>query len=194
MTLSHMSNCYTGPVSVSLPTTSYAVLGLLSAGESLSGYELRKRSVFYWRPAQSQIYSELRRLEKLGFVKSKKVPQTGKPDKRMYDITKAGIQEIKRWLHEDPVEPAVVRHPLALRLYFGSLSTPKRLEEMLEGFISQTKATLAELAIVQEFSENTLGHNYEAIVADWHYKHHQAELEAAQAALKRVLEQASSDT
>lgn len=173
-------------MSKSLPTTSYAVLGLLSFGEPLSGYEIRKRSVFYWSPAQSQIYSELRRLEKLGYVTSEKVPQEGKPDKRMYTVLGAGLAELERWLAEDPVEPATIRHPLALRLYFGHLTTPERLEEMLNDFIKETEKALGELAVVQEFTENMPGHEHRAMVAEWSYAYHQAELDAARQALERV--------
>ena len=55
-----------------LPTTAYAVLGLVSFGET-SGYDLKQfadRSInyFFWSPATSQIYAELRRLKSLGYV------------------------------------------------------------------------------------------------------------------------------
>jgi len=56
-----------------LPTTAWAVLGLLSFGRELSGYELRKWAdasirFFYGSPAMSQIYRELRRLEAVGIL------------------------------------------------------------------------------------------------------------------------------
>ena len=52
---------------VYLPTTSYVILGLLTLRE-MSGYDLKQlinKSIthFYWSPAKSQIYGELRRLE-----------------------------------------------------------------------------------------------------------------------------------
>ena len=52
-----------------LPSTSYAVLGLLSGGRELSGYDLRKWAAnslqfFYWSPSLSHIYTELRRLDR----------------------------------------------------------------------------------------------------------------------------------
>ena len=47
--------------------TAYALLGLLTFGDELTGYELKQRADntlrFYWvAPAMSQIYSELARL------------------------------------------------------------------------------------------------------------------------------------
>ena len=59
----------------SLPATAWAVLGLLSFGRDLTGYDLKKWAdsslrFFYWSPAISQIYGELRRLESLGYVET----------------------------------------------------------------------------------------------------------------------------
>jgi len=45
-----------------VPATGYAVLGLLSFGEALSGYDLKQWAdhslrYFFWSPAQSAIYT-----------------------------------------------------------------------------------------------------------------------------------------
>jgi PadR family transcriptional regulator AphA len=52
-----------------LSMTSYGVLGLLTFG-AMSGYDLTKqaeRSIgYFWTPAKSQVYSELRRLAEMG--------------------------------------------------------------------------------------------------------------------------------
>ena len=58
-----------------LPVTAYALLGLLSFGDSLTGYELKQRADrtlrFYWvSPAMSQVYSELDRLHEHGLVRA----------------------------------------------------------------------------------------------------------------------------
>ena len=62
-------------MSQDLPTssrvTAYALLGLLTFGDELTGYELKQRADktlrFYWvAPAMSQIYSELARLTEHG--------------------------------------------------------------------------------------------------------------------------------
>ena len=95
MTTSHITNSHresTG--SHFLPGSAYAVLGLLSFGAELSGYELRQLALnslrfFYWTPAQSQIYRELRRLSGLGYVTGREVRQDGRPDKVAYSITES---------------------------------------------------------------------------------------------------------
>ena len=61
-------------MSQDIPVTGYAILGLLTFGDELTGYEIKQRADitlrFYWvSPAMSQIYTELRRLltERLGY-------------------------------------------------------------------------------------------------------------------------------
>ena len=60
-------------MSQDLPVTSYALLGLLTFGDALTGYELKQRADatlrFYWvSPAMSQVYCELARLTDAGLV------------------------------------------------------------------------------------------------------------------------------
>jgi DNA-binding PadR family transcriptional regulator len=77
-----------------LPATSYAILGLLTFGQELSGYDLGKvveQSIgFFWTPAKSQVYGELRRLVAVGYATGREVEQSGRPDKRLYAITPDG--------------------------------------------------------------------------------------------------------
>ena len=63
-------------MSQDLPTTSYALLGLLTFGDDLTGYELKQRADstlrFYWvSPAMSQVYTELSRLAEHGLVRAR---------------------------------------------------------------------------------------------------------------------------
>ena len=177
---------------IKLSSTSYAVLGLLSFGQELSGYEIRKWAeglrFIYWSPAQSQIYSELRKLSKLGHVNALEVKQEGKPDKRMYCITEEGHRELERWFNREPLEPTVVKHSLLLRLFFGHMADEKRLEQLLEYFISETQNQLAEIAVVQEFTEHDERSAYPALVAEWGYSYYQNELSIAQKMLEHLKE------
>ncbi|MGW7414264.1 PadR family transcriptional regulator [Streptomyces sp. NPDC054863] len=120
-----------------LPATSWAVLGLLSFGQELSGYDLKKWSdrslrFFYWSPSFSQIYSELKRLEKAGYASSRLVAQeTGTRDKRVYRITGSGMDAVRRWAREAPVDPPVLKHGPMLRLWLGHLLAPEQMREVL---------------------------------------------------------------
>ncbi|MEV6579478.1 PadR family transcriptional regulator [Streptomyces sp. NPDC051582] len=120
-----------------LPATGWAVLGLLSFGEELSGYDLKKWSdrslrFFYWSPSFSQIYSELKRLEKAGYASSRLVAQeTGARDKRVYRITEEGMAAVRAWARGTPVDPPVLKHGPMLRLWLGHLLEPGQMRELL---------------------------------------------------------------
>jgi DNA-binding PadR family transcriptional regulator len=78
-----------------IPATAWAVLGILSFGRELTGYDIKNWSdailhFFYWSPATSQIYTELRRLEDLGLVRSRTVARDEVRDKTLYAITPIG--------------------------------------------------------------------------------------------------------
>ncbi|RAG87169.1 PadR family transcriptional regulator [Streptacidiphilus pinicola] len=121
-----------------LPVTSWAVLGLLSFGAELSGYDLKKWAdaslrYFYWSPSFSQIYGELRRLEAAGCATSRLVrPEAGARPKRLYRITDAGLEAVRTWAREAPVDAPMLKHPPLLRLWLGHLTGPDRLRETLD--------------------------------------------------------------
>jgi DNA-binding PadR family transcriptional regulator len=173
-----------------LPNTSYAILGILSFGQELSGYEIRKWAqnlrFFYWSPAQSQVYSELQRLEEHGFVVSREVKQEEKPDKRLYQITQQGAAELRRWLEEESAETTVIKHSVALRLFFGHVTTPAILIDMLKKYAEELNAMLGQLGVVQEFMENEPGFAYPALVAEWSHHYYAAELVMVQQLVEQL--------
>ncbi|WP_405565216.1 helix-turn-helix transcriptional regulator [Streptomyces sp. NBC_01180] len=113
------------------------MLGLLSFGEELSGYDLKKWSdwslrFFYWSPSFSQIYGELKRLEKVGYVTSRMVAQeTGNREKRIYAITPEGMDAVQTWAREAPVEPPVLKHGVMLRIWLGHLLETQQMRDVL---------------------------------------------------------------
>jgi len=140
----------------SIPTNAYAVLGLISFGES-SGYDLKRLAdhsihFFYWSPAPSQVYSELRRLESLGYVTERRVQQETRPDKRLYHITPSGRDELQRWLDESEVVPDVLKNVFLLKLFFGGGTSPEVLIGQLEARFNQMEERLLQ---------------YEEIENDW---------------------------
>lgn len=88
----------------------YGLLGLLSKWDA-SGYDLKKEfddfmSIF-WHSHLSQIYPELNKLEKEQLITSTLVTQLGKPDKKIYSITKKGQAELINWLLSPPEKPKI---------------------------------------------------------------------------------------
>lgn len=106
-------------VTSKLSTLSYAILGLV-ARRRMTGYDIarfmRVPVGFFWQARHGQIYPELARLERLGLVLHRVVPQTQRPDKKVYAITAKGRRELKRWLLE-PVELQPRGDPLVLKAY-----------------------------------------------------------------------------
>jgi DNA-binding PadR family transcriptional regulator len=86
-----------------LPVTTFAVLGQV-ADAPTSGYDIKARleagAAQFWHASYSQIYAELRRLERLGYVTEERVLQEGRPNKRVYTITDAGRGALRDWLAE----------------------------------------------------------------------------------------------
>jgi DNA-binding PadR family transcriptional regulator len=91
-----------------LPTTEYAILGLVAHRES-SGYDLAQAAArgigYIWAPSRSQIYKVLRRLEERGLVARREVAQRGKPDKALYRVTAGGRKALVEWIEDVADEP-----------------------------------------------------------------------------------------
>lgn len=125
------------PGKPTLAATSWALLGMLSYDNELSGYDIRKwiewsMRFFYGSPAYSQIYTELKKLEQLGLVTSRVEASSGARSRRMYKITEEGLAAVTKWVNEAPVEPPSLKHNPMLRVTFGHLTTPGRLRELLQ--------------------------------------------------------------
>ena len=109
----------------------HALLALLDAG-AMTGYELAKQfdvSVAYlWHAPHSQIYPELRRMEGAGWITAESLPRGERGTKRAYSLTRAGAQELVRWV-VDQETPPPVRDPAYLKAtYFeyGSFDDARR--------------------------------------------------------------------
>lgn len=168
-----------------LPATAYAVLGLLSFGRELTGYDVRKWSqnmrFFYWSPAQSQVYSELRRLLSHGYISERLEPQPGPQTKRYYRITDAGVDALRTWLGRDEVDPPVIKHNVMLRLFFGHQAEPDDLRRTLRGYLRWLREQGADLRQVEQGLLPTF--TYPHLVAVWGEAFYQAEAAAVEAVL-----------
>lgn len=98
----------------------HGILGLISNGDK-TGYEImtvfRDSLNHFWTAQTSQIYRELRTMEKSGWISQTHVAQAGKPDKHVFSITPAGHEELLRWLRQDHL-PAGYRNPFLLKTFF----------------------------------------------------------------------------
>ncbi|GHB45506.1 hypothetical protein GCM10010377_40370 [Streptomyces viridiviolaceus] len=181
----------------SLPATSWAVLGLLSFGEELSGYDLKKWSdwslrFFYWSPSFSQIYGELKRLERVGYVSSRMVAQeTGSRDKRVYRMTDEGLAAVRTWAREAPVEPPVLKHGVMLRLWLGHLLEPEQMRDVLGRHREYAERMRRRAAADAEGSRDKEEWAYPALTLKWAERYYASERDLADAMLADIEQLAS---
>jgi DNA-binding PadR family transcriptional regulator len=99
------------------------------AEKSASGYDLARRfdaSIgHFWKASHQQIYKVLGRMEADGWVASRAVAQEGRPDKKVYEITDLGREELTNWVAEpSPSEPLRSEFAVKLRaLHFADPQT-----------------------------------------------------------------------
>lgn len=165
-----------------LAATSWALLGLLSYEHELSGYDIRKWTdwsmrFFYGSPAYSQIYSELKKLEKLGLLTSR-VENNGTRARRLYKITQSGLDAATRWAREAPLEPPSLKHPAVLRIALGHLSDPTALKELLQEHVAYVDQMQRDAATEARWAAAEPTWAYAKIALDWadHYYTSEREL------------------
>ncbi len=178
-------------MSQDLPVTAYAILGLLTFGDELTGYEIKRRADmtlrFYWvSPATSQIYTELRRLAENDLVRADARPDGGR-EVTSYAITDAGQAALRTWMEETPAGFPVLKHPVLLRLLVGHASDPARTRQMLHDYLAELDRALTDLTEVREglrgVDRDGQPFRYPAMVADWGLDYFAAEAAHTQRAL-----------
>lgn len=173
-----------------LPVTSFALLGLLTFGDELTGYELKRRADmtlrFYWvAPAMSQIYTEVARLTDLGLLAA-----TADAGSTRYRITEAGQAALREWLTTTPAGFPLLKHPVALRLLIAHASTPEQTQAMLEEYVEQVTAARADLVVVRESLRGAdapgAAFRNPALVAEWGLAYFDSERDIALRMLKEL--------
>ena len=128
------------------------LLGLLTVAP-MSGYDLgqsiRTSVGFFWNESYGQIYPNLKTLAAGGLVTSKTERQKGKPDRRIYSITKKGTGA-----PDGLAEPLsrrsrrFARNELLLKLFFGAQLPAEILISYVEEMVERER-----LHCVQRFTE-----------------------------------------
>jgi DNA-binding PadR family transcriptional regulator len=171
-----------GPAPDAPTQTGYTLLGLLSFGRELSGYELKRFADelrFFWSaPAMSQVYREVERLSAAGLVTQRRVVRDGTRSTKVYRLTAAGDAAVRAWLASEP-EPPILRHPVALRVFFGHLLAPEDLRAAIEAHRAWCDRMLAELGAVRSGLGDDERFRYPALVAEWGLGYFRGERAAA---------------
>jgi DNA-binding PadR family transcriptional regulator len=133
------------------------LLGLLDA-EPRYGYELK--AVFEqflggtWPLNIGQIYSSLSKLEEEGLVSSQTVPQDDAPDRKVYEVTKLGRQELASWANTINDEPVKLRDELFLKVAVLSLKDGRGARDLIHRQRVAHLGRLADLGSLQDDPEN----------------------------------------
>lgn len=102
------------------------MLGMLR--HPASGYDLRRAfddgPRQFWVAELSQIYPTLQRMEKVGWLASRREPSARGPARRIYRRTAAGTRELRAWLRS---QPDIGRERLA---YVGQIAFMGELRDL----------------------------------------------------------------
>jgi len=107
----------------------HAILGFLRYGPR-TGYDLKK--VFdvsvrhFWPAQQSQIYQSLG------------IPQTDRPNRKLFHITQEGQAELHRWLTAPQAEKSI-RSQLLIQIFFAGGLTDEEILVILESKVDEVR-------------------------------------------------------
>ncbi|WP_101786693.1 PadR family transcriptional regulator [Nonomuraea indica] len=123
----------------------HAVLAALLDGEH-SGYQLTKLFDVgvsnFWYAAPQQLYAELTKLEADGLVAGREVVQQGRPNKRVFTVTEAGVAELAAFAAA-PAKPLLIRDDLVVKVHAVDVLDPAPLIAQLLERAEQAAAKLA---------------------------------------------------
>lgn len=167
-----------------LAATSWAILAMLSYEDELSGYDVKKVTewiirYFYWSPSFSQIYGELKKLEKLGLVTSRLDHDNGARSRRLYKVTPAGMEAVTRWANDSPADPPMLKHSVLLRVAFGHLAGASKLKELLREHVAFAESMQRQAAHDAHGAEALDAWAYPRLALQWAARYYASERELA---------------
>ena len=122
----------------SLNSLSYVVLALVGAGGA-GAHDLvqmtREGGPVYWGGAPSRLYSEPKRLARLGYLSSRNEPGRTHP-RTVYEITGLGREALRDWL-TTPAHFPRIKNEAHLRLLAGDLLTDEQILGSFRGMLPE---------------------------------------------------------
>lgn len=130
-------------------------LGMLTDGEA-TGYDLKKQfeSSFahFFAAGYGSIYPALSALARDGLVQCREIAQDGKPDRKVYRITDAGLEHMRDALKK-PDPSHKVRSEFLATMCFAHLMSPEHLDVVLENRIADIEH---DLALIHEYESSCM--------------------------------------
>ncbi|WP_443031011.1 PadR family transcriptional regulator [Streptococcus sp. X13SY08] len=146
----------------------HIILGVMSTGDE---FVLGKHIVEYfqaevgefWQAAHSQIYPELKRMTKDGWITVHPVP--GNIKEKQYSLTDLGREKLSEWMEEPNRDTPQHRDIFSLKMFFIKKMDDERIPGMIEEQIEVLNKHLKRLEIRKdtlfsdpEFISNNYGH------------------------------------
>lgn len=133
----------------------YAILGLLSF-KPQTGYEIKanfSNTIRYlWNADQTQIYRALSKIEKEGLATSKLIQQEGRPNKKEYELTVAGHEDLNNWL-ANPVQSKDQHNAELLQVFFSGQISDENILQNLRRLRENIKSSVTGLSSLENSSE-----------------------------------------
>lgn len=133
----------------------HGMLGLINYHD-MTGYEIlevfRDSLHFFWNATPSQIYRELKTLEKKNWVSKTMVPQQGKPNKNVYSITEEGKSELLRWISSD-FSGLNFHNPILMKVFFMGGQSREESIRYFESLKAYCKIFLENIAPIYQYIE-----------------------------------------
>lgn len=176
----------------------HGILGLLNYN-NMTGYELDKKIKeslnFFWQSQTSQVYREVNNMEKKGWLKSEKVIQLDKPNKKIYSITDTGKQELINWLSEYNDETFFIKSELMVKVFFSGEKDYKENIEFLKNYkqnFTQKLKQLQKVEVIIDKNKTVLTDNKKSIywqfTADFGIEYLKMCIEWAEKTIKKLEE------
>lgn len=157
----------------------HAVMALL-AKEPAHGYELKvalEQTFGAGYPALNvgQVYTTLSRLERDGLVRGSDVAQSRRPNKRVYELTAAGREQLQAWV-DQPVEGPRLRDDFFTKLVLAPRSGLADADELIDRQRRQYLRAMHDLVALGERPE-VAGEPAAALLIEGAVLHLKADLE-----------------
>ena len=173
----------------------HAILGFLNY-RPYTGYDLNKiftASVrHFWPTDHSQIYRALSRMSKAGWTEVEVVNQESRPDRKVYTITLAGKEELRRWLLT-PLTPDENRSADMIQVFFAAqlsdeeiLGIFERAAEMLRSGLEQYARVPRDMAAYREYTTSPREFFFWTVTLDVGIHNLRSSLEFVETLIERI--------
>ncbi len=142
--------------------TKYILLGLI-AHSPQTGYSIKKKIEFelshFWQESYGQIYPTLKQLIEEGLAEiADAADMVNGRGQKLYKITEAGREELKKWLSEAP-DVEKLRYEILLKISFGDSTEPEVILKHLEDFMIRNDKYINEMNLFLQYFSNPNMHD-----------------------------------